>query len=299
MARMQTGQAERLVKLAMPAALAAARMAFDRASVRQVDSFGHMGVQVVNLSAAGVSSYQSEEVPGWQALGLRSGATVRLLRPPEELARAASSLCGKPVLLVHKPVSAEDHPHRLVVGSVGGDVRFENPWLRGSLTLWDAEAISLVEGGLQRSVSCGYSYIPVLGSGSYQGARYDGKMTELLFNHLAIVEAPRVPGCVIGDAALQQRGTKMAKARPPGISRDDEPELDDGVASQLRSYLTELLTSDQLADIETILGGGTAENPAMASDAAARHIARVVVAEHRVRQSAALRERFPDFGRLR
>ena len=271
------------------------RFAFDRASVRQTDSFGHMAVQVANLSAAGVSIYEATEIPGWQSLGLQPGQAVPLLRPPEELAKAATTLCGKPVLLVHKPVSAEDHPHRLVVGSVGNDVRFEDGWLRGSLTLWDGEAITAVADGSARSVSCGYAYVPVMESGTYQGERFAGKMTALRFNHLAVVEAPRVPGCVIGDAAPKQKG-KFVSARPRILARDDETELDDGIKSQLLSYLREVLPPEEMENVETILAGGTVAAPSMAGDAKA--VARRVVAAQRAREAADFDRRWPEARRL-
>lgn len=287
-----TTTAARPARPAMPTARGdLVRFAFDRASVRQISAEGHLAVSVANLSAAGVSEYRSEEVPGWQALGLRPGQTVRLLRPPEELAKAAPTLRGRPLLLVHKPVSAEDHPHRLVVGCVGDDVRFEAPWLRGSLTVWSGEAIEAIKDGSQRALSCGYAYVPRMQGGSYQGARYDGVMTELKFNHLAICPEPRVPGCYVGDSAPQQKGKFMA-ARPPGVARDDETELDDGVVSQLKSYLGELLTPEQMDDIETILTGGTVAAPSMATDAARR-------AADRARHEQAYLRRFPSAARLR
>lgn len=291
-------QVDRLAALVMPAARAAALMALDRASVREVSAEGHMAISVANLSAAGVSIYRAEEVPGWQSLGLRPGQVVRLLRPPEELAKAAPTLCGKPVLLVHKPVSAEDHPHRLVVGSVGNDVRFEDPWLRGSLTVWSGEAIEAVKDGSQRDLSCGYAYVPRMQGGSYQGARYDGVMSQLKFNHLAIVPEGRVPGCIVGDAAIKLKGSTMP-ARPPGLkARDDDPEVDPGIRSQLLSYLGDVLLPEQIADVETILNGGTVAAPSMAGDAAARRVARQVVAAHREKQGRDLLRRFPGADRL-
>lgn len=295
-----TNEAERLAALAMPAARRAALLALDRASVRQVDTFGHMAIQVANLSAAGVSSYEATQIPGWQALGLQPGQMVALLRPPGELEKAAPTLCGKPILAYHRPIDATSHPHKIVVGAVGNDVRFEDGWVRGGLTLWDQAAIEAVEDGSQRSVSCGYSYVPVMEGGAYQGDRFQGRMTRLQFNHLAVCDAPRIPGCVIGDAALQPRKNTMANtARPPGLTaRDDDTEIDANVRSQLMSYLGELLPKDQLDDVETILGGGTVTAPSMATDAA-KAIARRVVAVHREKQDRAYLQRFPDAARMR
>lgn len=292
------GPAERLARLAMPAARRAARMALDRAiSARRTDQDGHLFVADCNLSAAAVSPYRSEEVVGWKELGLRPGQVVQLLRPAEELARAAPSFRGKPLLLEHRPVSSEDHPHRSVVGSVGSDVRFDarSGFLVGSLTVWDQAAVDLIESGEQRAISCGYRYDIDPTAGAYQGERYQFRMVNLVGNHVSIVPEGRVKNCLINDAALKGP-TMSGTARPPGIS--DRDELDVGIVSQLKSYLADLLTPDQLEAVARILDGQSVPPATMAGDAAARRVAARVVAAHRAKQERSFFERFPEARRL-
>lgn len=187
-------------------------LALDRASVRRIDQDGHLHIAVSNFSRATVSPYLGRDIPDYQHLGLQDGKVYQLLRPAAELQRGAPTFDGKPLLLIHKPLSAEDHPREITVGSIANDVRFEDPWLRGALTVWDQEAIDGINDGSLKHLSCGYRYVPVMTPGVFEGQRYDGVMTHILGNHIALVEEPRVPGAVVGDAALRMEITPMPLA---------------------------------------------------------------------------------------
>lgn len=176
-------------------------LALDRASVRRVDADGHLHIAHCILSAATVSPYYGREIPGAAALGLKDDALYSVFRPPDALMQAAPSLRGKPVLMQHTPVSAQDHPASITVGAVGSDVRFTSPNLTGSLTIWDASAIAAIENGTQRAVSAGYRYTAIKQAGTYMGTPYTLVMANIAFNHLALVAQPRVPSAIIGDAA--------------------------------------------------------------------------------------------------
>ncbi|GAB30141.1 hypothetical protein BJI49_10565 [Acetobacter pasteurianus] len=176
-------------------------LALDRASVRRVDADGHLHIAHCILSAATVSPYYGREIPGAAALGLKDDVLYSVFRPPDALMQAAPSLRGKPVLMQHTPVSAQDHPASITVGAVGSDVRFTSPNLTGSLTIWDASAIKAIENGTQRAVSAGYRYTAIKQAGTYMGTPYTLIMADIAFNHLALVAQPRVPSAIIGDAA--------------------------------------------------------------------------------------------------
>lgn len=83
-----------------------------------------------------------------------------MLRPADELRKAAASLKGKPVLIEHQEVTADAHPHRAVVGSIGSDVVFDGTAVRASLSFWTRDSIDAIEHGGQRSLSAGYYYEP-------------------------------------------------------------------------------------------------------------------------------------------
>ncbi|WP_267550365.1 DUF2213 domain-containing protein [Rhizobium rhizogenes] len=178
-------------------------LAIDRATVRSKDADGHMRVEVTPISKANVCPYYGREIPNWQALGLDPDKVYNLYRDPEELAKGAKSFAGKPLLLIHTPAKAEDHPREVTVGAVGDGVVFDPPYLKAPLTIWDDEAIKLIESGEQKELSSSYRYTPVMTPGvGPDGQRFDGRMTDIVANHVALVEKGRAgPDVLVADSA--------------------------------------------------------------------------------------------------
>lgn len=175
-------------------------LAFDRsASVRSYDSDGHLHVESANISKATVNPYFGKEIPGG-GKDLEPEKVYKLLRDPKELLKAAPTFAGKPILIQHTPISADDHPHDQVIGSVGTDVKFDSLFLTAPLTIWDGDAIALIESGKQRALSCGYRYSVDWSPGSFNGESYDGVMRNIEANHLALVVEGRAgTDVIIGD----------------------------------------------------------------------------------------------------
>lgn len=190
------------MKLAMDRAIKREGIALDRASVRTTDSDGHMHVASSIISAAAVNEYLGAEIPDFEKLGLDADRRYKLYRDPTELEKGAPSLHGKPLLIIHRPQSADDHDREVVVGSVSNPV-WDDPRLKGELAIWDGEAIDGINSGEQRSLSAGYQYVPVMTPGTTpEGEAYDGVMTNIEFNHVALVTEPRVAGAMVGDSAI-------------------------------------------------------------------------------------------------
>ena len=190
------------MKLAMDRAIKREGIALDRASVRTTDSDGHMHVASSIISAAAVNEYLGAEIPDFEKLGLDANRRYKLYRDPAELEKGAPSLHGKPLLIIHRPQSADDHDREVVVGSVSNPV-WDDPRLKGELAIWDGEAIDGINSGEQKSLSAGYQYVPVMTSGTTPvGEAYDGVMTNIEFNHVALVTEPRVAGAMVGDSAI-------------------------------------------------------------------------------------------------
>lgn len=175
------------------------RMALDRESVRTVDGDGHLHVASSVVSAAQVNDYAATEIPNWQSLGLQAGRNYALLRDPVELEKAVHSLHGKPLVIVHRAQTAGDHDREITVGSVSNPV-WDYPNVKAEITVWDGEAIALIESGEQSDLSAGYFYVPVLESGEFNGVHFDLKMKDIAFNHLAMVQQGRVIGAAVGDS---------------------------------------------------------------------------------------------------
>lgn len=173
-------------------------IAFDKASSRSFDADGRMHVAKSHISKAAVNPYYGKEIPNYQELGLDPKKIYRLYRDPEELAKGASTFNNLPLLRKHIQVSADDPKKDDVVGSIGSDVTFEHPYLDASLCIWDSEAIAGIEAGVIEQLSSAYRYDPVMESGvSPDGEPYDGRMTNIRANHLALVEVGRAGSDVV------------------------------------------------------------------------------------------------------
>jgi uncharacterized protein len=175
-------------------------VAFDR-SARTKDSVGRLHVVDCKISKSNVCAYVGYEVPGHQALGLNPDKVYMLYRDRAALKAAAPSFENLPLLLTHAAVSASDPKQHITVGVVS-NVRYEHPYLVGDIAVWNEDAIRLIESGSQRELSCGYGYRPDMTPGRIEGAAYDGRMLDIVGNHVALVREGRAGSEVaVGDSA--------------------------------------------------------------------------------------------------
>lgn len=153
------------------------------------------------LSRVGPSPYKGFEIPDHTQLSLDPNKTYLLIRPPNELRQSLPSWSGVPLLIDHRPISADDLPPQLVIGAVIGEVTVDGDAVTGDLIVWSAAAVEAITNGSRSSLSAGYSYRPVMQPGVYRGKRYDGQMCEILAQHLALIETGtgRVSGAAVGD----------------------------------------------------------------------------------------------------
>lgn len=191
--------------------------AFDK-SARRIDADGRLHVERSHISKAAVNPYYGYEIPGYQELGLEPDKVYRLLRDPIELEKAAPTFARLPILSKHIPVTVDSPQPDLVVGAIGSDVVFNSPYLDADTCFWDSEAIAGIETDKVRELSCAYRYTPVMEPGEFEGQPYDGRMTNILGNHLALVETGRAgPDVIVADSnpftkETAMRMTKLGKA---------------------------------------------------------------------------------------
>lgn len=176
--------------------------AFDRQSSRSYDADGRMRVKNCILSTAEINPYPGAEVPGYDRLGLDSNKIYDLYRDPDELARGAESFNGVPLMIKHVAQSAEDPQKEYIGGSIHS-VRFDGKHLRGDLLVMDGKAIDLINSDKLSDLSCGYRYDPVMKPGEVNGKKYDGVMTNIQGNHVALVEDGRASNAHVADAAMK------------------------------------------------------------------------------------------------
>jgi len=196
------------------------KLAFDK---RTIDIDGRLHLDLTNISKACVNEYLGSEIP---LEGLEPDKIYRLLRDPEELEKAASTFNNIQILAgVHAQVSANEPQTELIVGSTGTDAQFNNPYLKNSIVLWDAEAIKSVQNNTQKEISCAYRYTPVMTPGEYEGQKYDGVMTDIIGNHVSIVTEGRAGSdVVIGDQILKSE-EKMMENEEDKTMATDSPDV--------------------------------------------------------------------------
>ena len=182
-------------------------LAYDKDTVRRLDEDGRLHVSTTNISKSAINPYYGREIPDYQALGLDANTVYQLFRDPEELKKAASTFNNIPLLSKHIPVSAQDHQPDSVVGSTGTDAQFDGTYLKNSLVIWAADAITGIDNNEQRELSCAYRYRADMTPGDYQGTHYDGVMRDIRGNHVALVAVGRAGrDVIVGDAKMDEEG---------------------------------------------------------------------------------------------
>lgn len=171
-------------------------------SMRSFDVDGRLHVLNCRISKANVCPYYGREIPGADVLGLDPNKVYQLYRDPAELERAAPSFKNLQLLMAHIPVNADEPQIELTVGTIG-DVHFESPYLvADAIAVWTAEAIALIESKAQAQLSSSYRYTAVMTPGQTpDGVAYDGRMCNIIGNHVALVEEGRAgPDVVVNDS---------------------------------------------------------------------------------------------------
>jgi hypothetical protein len=190
------------------------RLAFDR-TARRIDADGRLHVDRSHISKATVNPYYGREIPGYEKLGLAPDQIYRLFRDPVELERGAETFARLPILSEHVPVTVDAPRPDLVVGAIGSEIVFSAPYLDADLCVWDSAAIAGIETDKVRELSCAYRYVPIMEAGEYEGQPYDGRMTEIQGNHLALVEVGRAGADVIvadrNPFTFKESAMKMTK----------------------------------------------------------------------------------------
>lgn len=178
-------------------------MAFDRAtSSRTKDVNGWLHVRDCRISKANVCPYLGREIPGAAALGLEPDRVYNLYRDADALAAAAPTFERIPLMITHVAVTAQQPNKQKIVGCVS-NVRWVAPYLIADLTVWDGEGIEAIESERQQELSPGYHYRPEMTSGVHNGESFDGRMLDIVANHLCLVDTGRTgPDVVVNDRAL-------------------------------------------------------------------------------------------------
>jgi len=170
-----------------------------------------------HITKACVNPYYGREIPNSEALGLLPNKIYYMLRSPVELEKAAPTFQRIQILSKHIPLleierMSEDEIKKFVVGAIGSDVQWLSPYIDADVSIWDVDAIKGIEDDTQREFSCAYRYVPIMTTGEYEGVKFDGIMTEIEADHLALVESGRAGNDVIAaDSELEITPMKRTK----------------------------------------------------------------------------------------
>lgn len=243
--------------------------AFDKQTARSRDADGRMRVKNCILSTAEINPYRGSEIPNSDKLGLKPNHVYDLYRHPDELAKAAPTFEGVPIMIKHVPQTAEEPRKEYQAGAVHS-IRFDGKHLRGDLLVSDGKAIDLIEDDKLSDLSCGYRYTADMTAGEVNGRRHDGVMRDLAGNHVALVDDGRASGAHVADHALfdpqgpdpsMQGEDEMAGENnlpaggPPGSAAGEQHE--ESAMAQVGQALKHI--AGLLENIHGKLGGGEAK----------------------------------------
>ena len=226
-------------------------VAFDKASARSYDANGHLIVDSTVITKAAVNPYYGKEIPDYESLGLDPEKIYNMLRDPAELEKGMHTLGEKQLLIKHIFVSADEPQKESIAGTIGSNLEMVGNDVKGSLTVWDKEAINLIESGKLAELSASYFYDPIMKSGTFNGQPYDGIMTNIRGNHVALVERGRIGrDALVADALpkLMELNMKLKKGAAAKVNLAAKAIL---VAKGLAADAD--LTPDEIKELITVV----------------------------------------------
>lgn len=175
---------------------------------------GYM-VAMSRIARTGVQEYRASE------LGIIGDHIVRVMRTEDSVFAkdAMSSLSHAPVTINHPTELVDANNWKdLAVGEVGEGVMRDGEWLSAPLILKDAVGVNAAR-STHKEISLGYTAEI---KDAPEGADYDLEMTDIKFNHLAIVPRGRAGSeARIGDSALNWGASPQPQKEP--VQMDMKP----------------------------------------------------------------------------
>lgn len=196
--------------------------------------------------AGNIQEYRASELGFDVTRGMDASQIVRLYRPTSEVHSQATigSFEGQTLTMGHPFGGVDAGTWRdVAIGDVR-DVKADGDKVSGELVIRDAKAIKDIQSGT-RQLSCGYTFDCDMTAGrTSDGKAYDGTMTNIRGNHVAVVDMARGgPGCRIGDSKSKGNHMKirmtdraLAGVTLPGFSIV----VDDGVGEVAQDAIDRL-----------------------------------------------------------
>ena len=168
-------------------------------SKRTVDWNGFMEVRDNPISKVGVYPYLGSEIPGAED----PNRIYSVYRPAEELARQETidSFKLMPFIDEHEILGKSGMPaeRKGMQGTLGEQIYFDAPYLRGNIKIHSSAAQSLIKAGKVELSPC-YGCDWVKGDGTFDGQPYQYTQRNIMGNHLALVDEGRTgPDVAVQD----------------------------------------------------------------------------------------------------
>jgi hypothetical protein len=172
-------------------------------SARKIDANGFLTIKGCPITSFGIFDYSAGQ------LGL-PGDPKRIVKVyrPESTVRdpaAIESFKNVPMIDDHEMLSGfkgdkeNTAPEEYgVSGILTSDVYYDEPWMRGDLKIFARDMQELLNAG-KKDLSLGYSCDFEIKPGVFDGQPYEVVQLNMRGNHIALVEAGRVPGARVLD----------------------------------------------------------------------------------------------------
>lgn len=221
-------------------------IAFDE-SQRFKDKNGHLIVKESVITKESVDPYYGRDIPDYEKHGLEPDKVYYLYRPLEEIEKAIETFKRKQLLFKHNKVDSTDTKKEITVGAIGSDLKIKDGKLYGDMAFWDQNAIDLIEAKKMEQLSNGYWYTVKMDSGEFNGTKYDGIMTNLHGNHVALVERGRIgdDAIICDEQTVKGLNMKFKKGSMPKI-----------VEAMRLAMDSEEVTEEALADVVDAIDEG-------------------------------------------
>lgn len=168
---------------------------------RVVDPNGYMTVRGCPVSSWGIFDYGAGQI-GLDGDPMR---IVKVLRPESAInnASAIASFKTLPLIDDHEFLSGDDTSVTApedygVQGVMTENVWYDAPWLRADLKIFSRSLREAIDAG-KCELSLGYECDYILQPGTLDGEPYEVIQTNMRGNHIALVDAARVPGAKVLD----------------------------------------------------------------------------------------------------
>ncbi len=140
-----------------------------------------------------------------------AGGERRELRRPEEVKASVPGFALAPLTNGHPPRLVDPSTAQKYAAGAVGAAEYADGWVKAPITVWTADAIEAVRAG-RAQLSVGYTCRLIEEKGDYQGEKYDSVQTEIVVNHVALVDAARAgPEARLrldsGDAVTTESGS--------------------------------------------------------------------------------------------